>query len=121
MRFIPPRWVKLQTVVFERPGDEVSGLVIGKMFHQTEFGEVPVFLLYDSQEERIMLIQAFAKMLRDYLVGSSRKTGVRIGEKITIRYEGRKAKKHPPGTFYHVFRRTRSHFISKKYAYPEKT
>lgn len=118
MRFERPKWIDLQTVVFENPSDEVSGLVVGKLFRTTRYGEVPIFLLYEEQENRILMIQAFAKMLKDYLIGGSGRTGVRIGERITITYQGRRAKKKPPGTFYHVFRRTRSHYISRRYTYP---
>ncbi|MFX1576194.1 MAG: hypothetical protein ACFFCF_03370 [Promethearchaeota archaeon] len=120
MRFRIPQWLTLEEVVFENPGDEVTGLVIGKLFRTARFGEIPVFLLYDDENERIIVIQAWAKMLKDYLQGGSGRTGVRLGEKITITYYGRRAKKKPPGTFYHVFRRTRSHYISKQYTYPEK-
>jgi hypothetical protein len=120
MRFRTPQWIQLKEAVFENPGDELSGLVIGKLFRKARFGEIPVFLLYDVEKRRIIVIQAWAKMLRDYLQGGSGRTGVRMGETITITYHGRKAKKKPPGTFYHVFRRTRSHYISKQYTYPEK-
>ena len=120
MRFRTPQWIQLEEAVFENAGDEISGLVIGKLFRKARFGEIPVFLLYDVEKSRIIAIQAWAKMLRDYLQGGSGRTGVRMGEYITITYQGRKAKKKPPGKFYHVFRRTRSHYISKQYTYPEK-
>jgi hypothetical protein len=120
MDFRTPNWLTLKEVVFEKAGDEVSGLVIGKLFRSTRFGEVPVFLLFDDEKFQILVIQASAKMLRDYLQGGSGRTGVRLGEKITITYHGRRSKKKPPGTFYHVFRRTRSHYISKQYTYPSK-
>ncbi len=120
MRFRTPQWIQLEEAVFEKPGDEITGLVIGKLFRKARFGEIPVFLFYDVEKSRIIVIQAWAKMLRDYLQGGSGRTGVRMGEQITITYHGRKAKKKPPGTFYHVFRRTRSHYISKQYTYPEK-
>lgn len=115
-----PKWLELEEVVFERSGDEVTGLVVGKFFRSTQYGEVPVFLLLDEEESRLMVVQATAKMLRDYLMGGSGRTAVRIGERITLTYMGRRAKKKPPGTFYHVFRRTRSHYISKQYTYPSK-
>ncbi|MFW9935783.1 MAG: hypothetical protein ACFFDU_09845 [Candidatus Thorarchaeota archaeon] len=121
MRFRSPQWVTLEEAVFEDPGDEVSGLVIGKLFRKARFGEIPVFLLFDDTNNRIIVIQAWAKMLQDYLQGGSGRTGVRMGEYITITYHGRRTKKKPPGTFYHVFRRTRSHYISKQYTYPEKS
>lgn len=120
MRFRIPQWLTLEEVVFENPGDEVAGLVVGKLYRKARFGEIPVFLLYDDEKERIIVIQAWAKMLKDFLQGGSGRTGVRLGEKITITYHGRRAKKKPPGTFYHVFRRTRSHYISKQYTYPGK-
>jgi len=120
MRFRTPHWIQLEEAVFEKPGDEITGLVIGKLFRKTRFGEIPVFLFYDGEKSRIIVIQAWAKMLRDYLQGGSGRTGVRMGEQITITYHGKKTKKKPPGTFYHVFRRTRSHYISKQYTYPEK-
>jgi hypothetical protein len=120
MRFRTPQWLTLEEAVFENPGDEVTGLVVGKFFRKTRFGEIPVFLLYDDKNSRIIVIQAWAKMLQDYLQGGSGRTGVRLGEQITITYHGRRAKKTPPGTFYHVFRRTRSHYIAKPYTYPEK-
>ncbi len=120
MQFRVPDWLTLEEVVFERSGDEVSGLVVGKLFRTTRFGEIPVFLIYDNKKDRIIVIQAWAKMLKNYLQGGSGRTGVRIGEQITVSYQGRRMKKKPPGTFYHVFRRTRSHYISKQYTYPEK-
>ena len=120
MRFRTPQWLSFEEAVFENPGDEVSGLVVGKLFRKARFGEIPVFLLFDDINGRIIVIQAWAKMLKDYLQGGSGRTGVRLGEHITITYHGRRAKKKPPGKFYHVFRRTRSHYISKQYTYPEK-
>lgn len=120
MRFRTPQWLQLEEAVFENSGDEITGVVVGKLFRKARFGEIPVFLLYDDENHRIIAIQAWAKMLQDYLQGGSGRTGVRMGEYITITYHGRKAKKKPPGTFYHVFRRTRSHYISKQYTYPEK-
>ncbi len=121
MRFRSPQWLTLEEAVFENPGDEVKGLVVGKFFRKARFGEIPVFLLFDDVKNRIIVIQAWAKMLQDYLQGGSGRTGVRLGEQITITYHGKQAKKKPPGTFYHVFRRTRSHYISKPYTYPEKS
>ncbi|MFW9830974.1 MAG: hypothetical protein ACFFD8_04305 [Candidatus Thorarchaeota archaeon] len=120
MQFQKSKWLTFEEVVFEQPGDEVTGLVVGKLFRTTQFGEVPIFLLFDANNNRILIIQAMAKMLKNYLQGGSGRTGVRIGEQITITYQGRRAKKKPPGTFYHEFRRTRSHYISKSYTYPEK-
>ena len=120
MRFRIPDWLVLEEVVFDKAGDEVTGLVVGKLFHTTRFGEIPVFLLFDDEKSRILVIQAYAKMLRDYLQGGSGRTGVRLGERITITYHGRKTKKKQPGTFCHVFRRTRTHYISKQYTYPSK-
>lgn len=107
-------------MVFDRSGDELSGLVVGKLFRTTRYGEVPVFLLYDEDKGQLVAVQAMAKMLKDYLIGGSGRTGVRIGERITIMYFGKRVKKKPPGTFYHEFRRTRSHYISKQYTYPKK-
>ena len=120
MHFRISDWLALEEVVFDKAGDEVTGLVVGKLFRSTRFGEIPVFLLFNDEKSRILVIQAYAKMLRDYLQGGSGRTGVRLGERITITYHGRKTKKKPPGTFYHVFRRTRSHYISKQYTYPSK-
>ncbi len=118
MQIRSPNWLTLEEAVFEMPGDEVTGLVVGKLFRTTQYGQIPVFLLLDDEKSRIIVIQAMAKMLRNYLQGGSGRTGVRLGERITITYQGRRSKKKPPGTFYHVFRRTRSHYISKQYTYP---
>jgi hypothetical protein len=120
MQYRVPEWINVEEAIFERSGDEVAGLVVGKFFRTTRFGEVPVFLLFDEEHSRLIVVQAMAKMLKDYLQGGSGRTGVRIGEQITIIYHGRRAKKKLPGTFYHVFRRTRSHYISKQYTYPTK-
>ncbi|MFX1540710.1 MAG: hypothetical protein ACFFBX_08045 [Promethearchaeota archaeon] len=120
MQYRAPDWITLEEAVFEKPGDEVTGLVVGKFFRTTRFGEIPVFLLFNDTNSRLIVIQAMAKMLKDYLQGGSGRTAVRIGEQITVTYHGRQAKKKPPGTFYHVFRRTRSHYISKQYTYPAK-
>ena len=120
MRLQRPDWIQVQEVVFEKAGDEITGLVVGKLFRMTRYGEIPVFFLYKEEENQLIMVQAWAKMLKDYLLGGSGRTAIRLGERITITYHGRREKRKPPGTFYHVFRRSRSHYISSKYTYPQK-